>query len=183
MSNKRTPALGGTETEPPACWIESTRGPDDEPVCLFTFGPHQSYPTVEDVRATARDLFTVAADADTCGQLARLGFDPETISGFMSDLLAHRGRGFYGRASTLSARPAGSSKEQRGYVLLLKGTTNGMIFPDEAREMAMCWFAVAAGTEQDQMLGEALRTCTQTTDAEVANIYAYMKALREKNAA
>ena len=54
-------------------WIESTRDPDGQPVCLVTFDKLQYYAPVEDVRATAIDLVTCAAYAEmkayACGAI------------------------------------------------------------------------------------------------------------------
>jgi hypothetical protein len=171
---------------PFSVWIESTRGPDDEPVCQLTYtaGPdrHRSHPSVADVRATAADLVITAADAEACVLLAGLGLDAGTITAFAEDLLRRRGRKSYGARSTVLLGPAASTKTGRAWVRIRPSAGDGMLTPDEARQMARDWFEVAAGTEADQMLAEALRACTAVTPDEEETLYAYMGALRAKRA-
>jgi hypothetical protein len=161
--------------------IESTRGPDDAPVCLLTYGEQESYPSVDDVRSTALDLVVTAADAEACVLLAGLGLPPEVVNAFIEDLLRRRGKTFYGTRSTLLLGPAASTRSGLAWVRVLHpghSDDGGVLTPDEARGMARDWFEVAAGTEADQMLAEALRSCTTVTAAETAKLYAYMGALR-----
>jgi hypothetical protein len=169
--------------------IESTRGPDDAPVCRLLYNEHQSYPPVRDVRATALDLVVTAADAEACVLLAGLGLPAEVITAFIEDLLRRRGKTFYGSRSTLLLGPAASTKTGLAWVRVIRpgngrrrdedeDEDDGVLSPDDAREMARDWFDVAAGTEADQMLAEALRSCTTATAEETAAVYAYMAALR-----
>ena len=84
-------------------WIESTRDPDGQPVCLVTFDKLQYYAPVEDVRATAIDLVTCAAYAEMMMTLiTRLDLPAATVSAFATDLLA----GAYAAFSMVSAERA-----------------------------------------------------------------------------
>ena len=165
--------------------IESTRGPDDIPVCALTCAGRLSYPSVEDVRATALDLVVTAADAEACVLLAGLGLDAGTITAFIEDLLRRRGKKRYGTRQTLLLAPAASTKPGLAWVRVLQvqaetasPENDGVLTPDEARQMARDWFEVAAGTEADQLLAEALRSCTTITGYQQGSLYQYMAALR-----
>ena len=161
--------------------IESTRGPDDIPVCALTCAGRLSYPSVEDVRATALDLVVTAADAEACVLLAGLGLDAGTITAFIEDLLRRRGKKRYGTRQTLLLAPAASTKTGLAWVRVLQPGSRddgGVLTPDEARQMARDWFEVAAGTEADQLLAEALRSCTTITGYQQGSLYQYMAALR-----
>jgi hypothetical protein len=169
---------GRQQEEGPRCEISSTRGPDDEPVCLLTFGPHQEYPSTEDVRRTALELIIAAADAEACLLLSALGLPANVITGFTEDLLRKRGQKIYGSRNTVLLAPAASTKKRRAYVVLRKGETEGLLLASEARSMARQWFEAAEATESDQIVGEALRSCTEISEDAVAAVYKYMAALR-----
>jgi hypothetical protein len=169
------------ERSPVNITIESTRGPDDAPVCRLIINGRQSYPPVADVRATALDLVVTAADAEACVLLAGLDLPAGVITAFIEDLLRRRGKTFYGARSTILLGPAASTKTGLAWVRVLQPGSRddgGVLTPDEARLMARDWFDVAAGTEADQMLAEALRSCTTVTDDEETALYKYMAALR-----
>lgn len=159
-------------------WIESTRGPDDEPVCGLTWGPLQWYAPVEDVRATALDLITCAAYAEMMMTMVlRVGVPPETASAFATDLLSGAGRTGFGRDTTVSMLPAGSSKRRAAFVLLDRGAQKGVLNPREAREMALYWFSVAEATESDQLVSEALRA-TGGDEGQAEKVFGYLRELR-----
>jgi hypothetical protein len=169
------------ERSPVDIRIESTRGPDDAPVCGLIINGRRTYPSVDDVRATALDLVVTAADAEACVLLAGLGLPPEVITAFIEDLLRRRGKTSYGTRATVLLGPAASTKTGLAWVRVLqpgRRDDGGVLTPDEARQMARDWLEVAAGTEADQMLAEALRSCTAVTAAETQAVYAYMAALR-----
>lgn len=139
-------------------WIESTRGPDDEPVCLITFGTLKYYATVAEVRETAIDLVTCAAYAEMMMTLiTRAGLDAATVSKFATDMLDSRDKRCFGTKNTMTLIPAGSSKRREALVLLKQGPYDGALSPDEARSMALGWLAAAEATESDQLVSEALR--------------------------
>jgi hypothetical protein len=171
----------------PGIWIESTRGPDDEPVCLFTFGPHQSWPPVDDVRQTALDLVTCAAYAEMMLTLiVRLKLPPEVVGEFTTDLLSGLGRSFFGAKSTLTMLPAGATRRSGGpgsrrvreaVVLLQRGSQQAAVTAVEARDMALAWLAVAEATESDQLVSEAMDT-TGIPAATQAMMFSYLHALR-----
>jgi hypothetical protein len=159
-------------------WIQSTRGPDDEPVCELTWGPLQWYAPVEDVRATALDLVACAAYAEMMmTMVVRVGVPPEMVSRFATDVLAGHGRTQFGRDSTISALPAGSSKRKQAMVLLRRGRQRGHLHPDEARDLALQWLAVAEATESDQLVSEALGA-TGFADGAQEKVFGYLRELR-----
>lgn len=159
--------------------IESTRGPDDEPACCLTWGPLQWYAPVEDVRATALDLITCAAYAEMMMTMVlRVGVPPEMASALATDLLSDAGRTEFGKDTTISMLPAGSSKRREAFVLLSRGKQRGVLSPYEGRQMALRWLATAEATESDQLVSEALRA-TGTDDAGQERVFGYLRKLRD----
>jgi hypothetical protein len=168
-----------TETGHESIWIESTRGPDDEPACLLTWGALQWYAPVEDVRQTALDLVTCAAYAEMMMTLIiQVKLPANVVSQFTTDLLSDSGRRFFGAKTTVTLMPAGSSKRRKAYVLLKRGSMDGMLSPEEARAMALRWLAVAEATESDQLVSEALRA-TGSDDAGQGKVFGYLRELRD----
>jgi hypothetical protein len=168
-----------TETERGGIWIVSTRGPDDEPVCQITWDGQDWYAPVEDVRETAADLMTCAAYAEMMMTLTvRLELPPETASAFATDMLRDRPKRFFGAKTTMTMLPAGDSRRRQPLVVLKRGSREAMLFPDEARDMAMAWFAVAEATESDQMVSEALRTMGIPA-ATQEHLFGYLRELRK----
>jgi hypothetical protein len=138
-------------------WIESTRGADDEPVCLVTVGPYQSYPSVDEVRRTAIDLVTCAAYAEMMGRLIRkVKLPPETAAEFVSDIMASSGRRFFGTVHTLMMLPATQHHGRSPVVVFDRGKWDGLVTADEARDMALYWLSVAEATESDQLVTGAM---------------------------
>jgi hypothetical protein len=165
-------------TDNDSIWIESTRGPDDEPCCLITFGPLQAYASVEDVRTTALDLVTCAAYAELMmTMVVKLSLSADVVSRFTTDLLSGAGRRFFGAKTTLPLTPAGSTKRREALVLLKRGSQAGELSPDEARAMALRWLAVAEATESDQLVSEALRA-TGMDGAGQEKVFGYLRELR-----
>ena len=173
----------GSDDEHGDIWIESTRGPDDEPACLITFGPLQCYAPVADVRQTAIDLVTCAAYAEMMMTLVvRVNLSASVVSQFATDLLSGAGRSFFGAKTTLTMLPAGSTKRREALVLLKRGSQEGALTPDEARTMALYWLAVAEATESDQLVSEALRA-TGSDDAAQEKVFGYLRKLRDASPA
>jgi hypothetical protein len=161
-------------------WIESTRGPDDEPACLITFGPLQYYAPVADVRQTAIDLVTCAAYAELMMTLiVKVNLPAGVVSELATDLLSGGDRSYFGAKTTMTLLPAGSSKQQQALVLLKRGSRDGALSPDEARAMALQWLAAAEATESDQLVSEALRA-TGSDNAAQEKLFAYLRELRKE---
>jgi hypothetical protein len=160
-----------------AIWIESTRGPDDKPVCHLTWGRVRCYPPVAAVRLTAIDLVTCAAYAEMMMKLVNLGLAAGQVSAFTTDLLRDSKRHRFGDPSTMSLLPAGSSKGREALVLLTRGTLKGALSPDEARAMALQWLEVAEAAESDQLVSEALRA-TGSGEGQAETLFAYLRELR-----
>lgn len=164
-------------------WIESTRGPDDEPACLLTWGVLQWYAPVEDVRRTAVDLVTCAAYAELMmTMVVRVGVPPEMASAFATDLLSDSGRESFGADTTMSLLPAGSSKRKQPMVLLSRSKERAVLYPHEARSMALQWLAAAEATESDQLVSEALRATGSDGGAQ-EKLFGYLRKLCDGKAA
>jgi hypothetical protein len=164
-------------------WIESTRGPDDKPVCLITWGSMQWYAPVADVRVTALDLLTCAAYAEMAMHLKlALDLDAGTASALMSDLLSQQRSEEFGTLSTITLMPAGSTKRRLAVVLLrrVRGGSgwDGEVDAAEARAMALRWLEVAEATESDQLVSEALRATRVCGTAGQEKLFGYLRELR-----
>lgn len=167
-----------TSAEHESIWIESTRGPGDQPVCLITWSAVQWYASVEDVRETAIDLVTCAAYAEMMMTLVlRVNLPAGVVSQFTTDLLEGREKRFFGAKSTVTLLPAGSSKRREALVLLNRGSLKGAVSPGEARAMALRWLAAAEATESDQLVSEALRA-TGVADGGTERLFGYLRELR-----
>jgi hypothetical protein len=173
-------AAGRTMSDEESIWIESTRGPDDEPVCQISWSGLDWYAPVGDVRETAIDLVTCAALAEMMMTLVtRVGLDAGTVSAFTTDMLSGRDKRYFGAKSTITLLPAGSTKRRAALVLLKRGKLDGEISPDEARQMALRWLEVAEATESDQLVTEALRATVTADDAAAERLFAYLRELRK----
>ena len=171
----------------PGVWIESTRGPGDEPVCRVTFGPIEGYAPVWDVRQTALDLITCAAYAEMMLTLiVRVKLPPEVVGEFTTDLLSGLGRSFFGARETMTLLPAGATRRSGGpgsprvreaVVLLHRGSQNAAVTAAEARDMALAWLAVAEATESDQLVSEAMDAAKISAETQVM-MFGYLHALR-----
>jgi hypothetical protein len=160
-------------------WIQSTRGPDDEPVCEITWGPLQCYATVADVRETAIDLVTCAAYAEMMMTLVtRVGLSADVVSQFTTELLDDRDKRYFGTKTTMLLLPAGSTKRREPLVILNRGSMKGSVSPDEARAMALRWLAAAEATESDQLVSEALTATGTADEAAAEKLFGYLRELR-----
>jgi len=163
-----------------ALWIESTRGPDDEPACLITWAAFQWYAPVAAVRRTAVDMVSCAAYAEMMMTLvAKLNLDGKIASALITDLLDGRGRERFGTAETVDLVPAGSTKTGAAVVLIGRGSKRGSVYAAEARSMALQWLEVAEATESDQLVSEALRG-TGIGDGQQERLFGYLRELRKE---
>jgi hypothetical protein len=159
-------------------WVESTRGPDDEPVCLVTVGPYQSWPSVDEVRQTAADLMTCAAYAEMLALLIRkVRLEPEIAGQMLTDMIATTGRRMFGTVHTLLMVPSSQHRGRTAVVVFERGKWDGLVTAEEARVMAAKWFAAAEATESDQLVSDALDTAGVTADTQTM-IFALLKAQR-----
>lgn len=166
--------------EDEALWVESTRGPDDEPVCLFTWGPHQWYADVSDVRSAAVDLVSCAAYAEMAMLMATtMNLSGMTVSRMLGALIASTGRVQFGNENTLDLVPAGSTKSGEAVVLLRRGRQRGDILAQTARGMALQWFETAEATESDQLVTEAMRG-THFEPDQIERVFGYLRELRKE---
>lgn len=162
-------------------WIKSTRGPDDEPACLFTWSQFQWYAPVADVRKSALDLVVCAAYAEMMMlTVAKLRLDGKTASAFITDLLASTGARQFGGDDTVDLLPGGSTRTGEAVVLLGRGSKRGMVSPASARKMALQWLGAAEATESDQLVSEALRGVGLGDQAD--RVFGYLRELRKEPA-
>lgn len=163
--------------------IVSTRGPDDEPVCEFTWGPLQWYSPVDDVRETALDMFTCAAYAEMMRQMiTEAGLPPRVVEQFTTHLLRGREKRFFGAKTTMELMPAGASNasgQRLAVVLLRRGSMNDALNAVAARAEALGWLAVAEATESDQLVSEAL-SALRIDDGTQERLFGYLRELRSE---
>jgi hypothetical protein len=169
------------DDEDDALQVESTRGPDDEPACLLTWGPHQWYAPVEEVRRAALDMVSCAAYAEMMMTLvAKLKLDGRIASALVTDILTGRGRErSFGTPGTVDLIPAGSTKTGDAVVLIGRGSRRGCVLAAEARPMALQWLEAAEATESDQLVSEALRGTGMDDDGQ-ERVFGYLRELRKE---
>lgn len=169
-----------TDIEDDTLWVESTRGPDDKPACLLTWGAFQWYAEVADVRSTALDMVSCAAYAEMMMTLvARLKLDGKIASALITDLLSGTGRRQFGSDDTVDLLPAGSTKSGDAVVLLRRGSKRGSVLAATARTMALQWIEAAEATESDQLVSEAMRG-TGLDGGQQERVFAYLRELRKE---
>ncbi|PZG20628.1 hypothetical protein [Nonomuraea aridisoli] len=154
--------------------------PDAPTDCLISWRGQDWTATVDVVRATAVDLFTVASWADVMVHVTvKLGLDPNTASRFTGELIVSQtGRRAWGYDETLSLLPVGSTKDKRGLVLIRRGHLKGVLSTDEARQMGLAWLVAAEAAESDQLVAEALRTAGGMPPDRIDGLFAYLRELR-----
>jgi len=161
--------------------VESTRGPDDEPACLLTWGALQWYASVAEVRETALDLLACATYADMMLIMVQVVKCPPQIVGhFAGDLLERSGKRYLGHPATVLLTPAGSSTRAEAMVLLKRGSIDGYLTAAEARPMALGWLSAAEATESDQLVSEALRALHMDGVIQ-EQLFGYLRKLRERS--
>jgi len=166
--------------------IASTRDPDGEPVCELTWGGEHWYAPVADVRQTALDLVTCSAYAEMMREMvAGAKIPPATVEAFTTVLLRDSGRDHaFGTESTVEVMPASGvhkpTGRRRAVVLLARKWMDGMVYADEAREMAGQWLAVAEATESDQLVAEAFRATQRGNEGGLDRLFGYLRKLRER---
>lgn len=160
--------------------IVSGRDPDRPTDCLISWDGHDWTATAQLVRATAADLFTVAAYADMIIHLVvETRLDPDTASALAGDLIVSQtGRHAFGSEHTISLLPAGSTKKRKGMVHIRRGRLDGVVDTAAARHMGAQWLTVAEAAESDQLVAEALRTAGGIDEARIDGLFAYLRELR-----
>ncbi|HEY2090144.1 MAG TPA: hypothetical protein VGH54_29500 [Mycobacterium sp.] len=170
--------MSGDEDE--ALRVESTRDPDGEPACLFTWGAFQWYAPVAEVRKAALDMVACAAYAEMMMTLvAKLKLDGGIASALITDLLKGRGVKEFGTPGTLDLLPAGSTRSGDAVVLLRRGSKREPVAAVTARSMALQWLEAAEATESDQLVSEAMRG-TGISRAQQERLFGYLRELRKE---
>jgi hypothetical protein len=164
----------------PVITIVATRDPDGSPACLLRWSDAEWVASVEDVRMTALDLMVCAAYAEVMMHLLKvLKLPAETVSRLFADLMrSATGRECFGTRTTFAMSPAGSSSAGRAFVVFVRGSLQGGVSANEARNMALAWLQVAEASESDQLVVEALRTAGHLQPGELDGMFAYLQALR-----
>lgn len=171
-----------TDVDDEALWIESTRDPNGEPVCLLTWGSLQWYADVAEVRKTAVDMVTCAASAEMMMLLvAKLELPGPVASRLLGDLISETRRDRFGHLATVTMLPAGSTKTCDAVVLLRRGSKRGSVLAASARSMALQWLEAAEATESDQLVSEAL-SATGITPDDQERLFGYLRELRKEPA-
>jgi len=160
------------------------RDPDRPTDCLISWRGQDWTAGVEDVRATAVDLFTVAAYADMMMHMViKVGIEAAAMSRLAGDLLASQtGRICFGKRSTIDLLPVGSTKNRQGLVLIRRGGLEGIVETATAREMGLAWLEAAEEAESNQLVTEALRTVGELSEEKIEGLFSYLRELRSRAA-
>jgi hypothetical protein len=165
----------------PDIWIESLPATDGygAGTCRITWGAWEGYVDLAAVRATARDLLTAAAWADTATALGRWGLKKEMVTAMLIDIQGRPG----GRPETLMIGPGTERKTGAGMVVLWRGefedaASRAGLTPDGAREMAENWLSVALAAEQDTIFDDVLDNLAGLDADQRYRMFGYVKAIR-----
>jgi hypothetical protein len=172
-------------------WMESTRSLNGkDPHCLMRWNGHEKYVLVADVRRTAEDLITCAAYADMISELMRKDFESHLITAMIQATMRDGGKRdhSFGGYSTMFLLPGGSSAKQQGMVLIgrrdqfHKGKTDGVLLPDDARDMAWNWMAAAEASEADTLFSAVLERAGWMDRTEMNAVFDLLMDIRSGNA-
>lgn len=182
--------MNSRQDEADSIYIESTRNPDTgaEAACLLRWGPAEWYAPVAAVRQTAEDLCACAAYADLIGELFRVGIESGLISQMTNGMLRDRQPRYFGGPDTMFLLPGGSSASKQGVVMFSKrdlfhrGKADGMLLPDQAREMARVWLTAAEASDADTLFSAALLRSGMLGTAEVNALFSQVSEIRAGSA-
>lgn len=164
-------------------WIRSTIDPTtgDAACHLGWGGSVQALLTPEVVMATARDLMVAAAGAEADIALIEslredVHADDDVVGGLLTAVRQRR-TAPAARVALRIATVAGA-KTGKPYVHIARGSMEGRLNPDEARQMAQHWTEAAAAAQIDVRLRQALGEHPDITDSDIEQIFARMQALQ-----
>lgn len=176
-------------TETDAIHIHSLRARNGAPAkCSVTWDGLDRFPSVEDVRQTAEDLFTCAAYADLIGKLLRMKLDGTVVTDLIQSMFLNRQPRYFGAPSTLFILPGGSSSRGCGVVLLAKldqfhkGEADTSLSPDEARAMGREWLTAAEASEADTLFSTVIKRSWHTPAGDVDALFDLIAEIRSGRA-
>lgn len=161
------------------CYIRSTIDPETgKAACALRWGPTTALLPPTEVLTTARDLTAAAAAAETDIALIRafrqeLGLDLNTIGHMVLAVRQHRPTPTGKPALRISA--VAGAKTGRPYVHIARGSMNGELTPDEAREMALHWTETAVAAQIDVRLRYALGEWNHLTPDQIEELFALLQ--------
>ncbi|MFJ9381870.1 hypothetical protein [Streptomyces sp. NPDC101455] len=151
--------------------------------CLLRWGPVEALVSPEDALATARDLTAAAAHAETdiafltwCRE--SLKTDLNTAGHMVLDIRALRTPPSGPGRSALRIESVAGAKTGQPYVHVARGSMQGELSPDEAREMAGHWIQVAVATQIDVRLRYVLGEHPGLTQDEIEQIFGRLRAVQ-----
>ncbi|MFF8980202.1 hypothetical protein ACF08A_25745 [Streptomyces cellulosae] len=160
-------------------FIRSTTDPaDGTAACLLNWGPVEALLTPTRTLATARDLMAAAAHAESdvaflamCREQLRL--DEQTAGRMLLDVRARR---------PVPPVPAGlrihavaGYNTRRAHVHISRGSQQGALTPDEARQMAQHWTEAAVAAQIDVRLRYVLGEVDHITAADVERVFTLLQ--------
>lgn len=163
-------------------YIRSTADPEDgSAACLLNWGPITALLTPAKTLATARDLTAAAAHAEAdiaflemCREHLRLG---EQTAGQMLLELRTR-RPLPPKASALRIHAVAGYNTRRPYVHISRGSMQGQLDPDEARQMAQHWTEAAVAAQIDARLRYVLGEWDRLTAEEVDDLFTLLQKVQ-----
>lgn len=178
---------GRGRRDPVAPGIVITPAPHDSAaapgLCTVRWDDTLFVADADQVRDLARDLMAAASYADMIGVMTRDGFEHHVISALVTRMATAQPDGStaprtLGSTDTFLLNPTRAVNGRSGIVAVRRGAQLGELSADGAREMAQSWFAIAETAESDNLLVTALTEAGRFTDQQVADVLAYMSALR-----
>lgn len=144
-------------TEQADCWIRSTLDDQGRAACLLQWGPLQALLTIDQTRATVRDLMAAATGAETDIALidARRPTPRETPA--------------------LRIAAVAGAKTGKPFVQIGRGSMSGQLTPDEARTMALHWIEAATAAAIDVRLRYALGEWDRLDITEIEELFTLLQ--------
>jgi hypothetical protein len=149
--------------------------------CLFRWDTVEALLQPDVVVNTARDLMAAAAGAEADVALVRsLREDIRAEDDIVGAMLAavRRRRGVPAARVALRIAAVAGAKTGKPYVHIGRGSMEGQLTPDEAREMAQHWTQAAVAAEIDSRLRYVLGELEQLAPGDVEEIFAKLQSLQ-----
>jgi hypothetical protein len=147
-------------------------------VCVLEWGPIHTALQPDVVMATARDLQTAAARAETDIALirvlrSRVGMSWDAVGAMLRNVRSERPM-LPGKPALRIDAVAGAGTGM-AYVHISRGSMKGSMAPDEAREMATNWIETAVAAHTDARLRYVLGEYPQLSPADRDGIFAGLR--------
>lgn len=165
-------------TEQADCWIRSTLDDQGRAACLLQWGPLQALLTIDQTRATARDLMAAATSAETDIALIDalredLGLDDHALGAVLGAVRARRPTPRETPALRIAA--VAGAKTGKPFVQIGRGSMSGQLTPDEARTMALHWIEAATAAAIDVRLRYALGEWDRLDITEIEELFTLLQ--------